>query len=160
MAVLVDGHSASASEIVASVVRDHKRGPLVGTRTVGKGSVQAMFRLKGRFGLKTLAGTNLTIARYYPPSGVSFDGKGLVPNIVVDLKPTARRKVAARRYRRWLLHNVPHFQSRLSYWREQGEEQKAASDIEIDTQLAMAVDALGRALETGRWLAGEARRVR
>ncbi len=154
VAVLVNGRSASASEIVASMIRDHRRGPLVGTRTVGKGSVQAMFRLKDKWGFKTLAGVNLTIARYYPPCGKSFDGKGITPDIVVDLPAKALGKILARRYHRWILHNDPDFKSRLTYWRDQEAEEAKETDIQVDPQLAAAVRALKKRM-TRRACSGE-----
>lgn len=151
VAVLLDGRSASASEIVAGAIRDHKRGPLIGTKTVGKGSVQAMFRFKDEGSRRTLAGANLTIARYYPPCGQSFDGKGIVPDIVVDLKPSSIRKIVSRRARRWILKNVPGYKSKLAIWYRRIEEDAKETDPEIDAQLAMAIRALERTLETGSW---------
>ena len=152
VAVLLNGQSASASEIVASVIRDHKRGPLVGTKTVGKGSVQAMFKFKDSTGKRTLAGANLTIARYFPPCGKSFDEVGIVPDIVVDLSYSAMRKVRSRKARRWVTKNMPGFESKLSAWRRDREEDAKATDVKIDVQLAMAVQALQQTLKTGSWL--------
>ena len=152
VAVLVNGGSASASEIVAGAIRDHKRGPLVGTRTVGKGSVQAMFKFRDPAGKRTLAGANLTIARYFPPSGKSFDGIGIVPDIVADLSQSAVLKLRSRRARRWVKANAPGFDSKLAAWHREDEQEAKVTDLEIDVQLAMAVDALERTLDTGSWL--------
>ena len=75
---LVNGSSASASEIVAGALQDHKRAVIVGTKTFGKGSVQQVIELSDNSGLK------LTVAKYYTPSGRSIQGKGLDPDIVVE----------------------------------------------------------------------------
>jgi carboxyl-terminal processing protease len=75
--VLVNGGSASASEIVAGALQDQKRALIVGTTTFGKGSVQAIENLRDGYALK------LTIARYYTPSGRSIQAKGVEPDIAV-----------------------------------------------------------------------------
>lgn len=77
--VLVDGFTASASEIVAGAVQDRRVAPLVGSKTFGKGSVQSIIRLRDGSGLK------LTTARYLTPNGRSIHGAGIVPDVVVDL---------------------------------------------------------------------------
>ncbi|MCS7304802.1 MAG: S41 family peptidase [Thermoguttaceae bacterium] len=78
LVVLVDQESASAAEIFASAIRDHRRGILVGQRTYGKGSVQGIFPL-GYAG----TGIRLTTARFYSPSGQSFNRIGIEPDILV-----------------------------------------------------------------------------
>jgi carboxyl-terminal processing protease len=85
--VLINGGSASASEIVAGALQDHKRATLVGTRSFGKGSVQTIIPLGPSNGALTL-----TTARYYTPSGKSIQAKGIVPDIEVlqDLPDTLK----------------------------------------------------------------------
>jgi carboxyl-terminal processing protease len=78
MVVLVDGGTASASEIVAGALQDHKRATVLGAQTFGKGSVQTILPLSNSAGLK------LTTARYYTPSGRSIQAKGIEPDIYVD----------------------------------------------------------------------------
>jgi carboxyl-terminal processing protease len=78
MVVLVNGGSASASEIVAGALQDHKRATIMGTRTFGKGSVQTTLPLSNSAAIK------LTTARYYTPSGRSIQAKGIDPDIVVE----------------------------------------------------------------------------
>src|SRR5437899_9588856 len=78
IAVLINGGSASASEIVAGALQDHHRAVLLGTRTFGKGSVQTIIPLAGHGAMR------LTTARYYTPSGRSIQAKGIDPDIVVE----------------------------------------------------------------------------
>ena len=78
MVVLVNGGSASASEIVAGALQDHKRAVIMGTQTFGKGSVQTILPLGNSTAIK------LTTARYYTPNGRSIQAKGIVPDITLD----------------------------------------------------------------------------
>jgi carboxyl-terminal processing protease len=78
MVVLVNGGSASASEIVAGALQDHKRAVIMGQRTFGKGSVQTILPLGNNTAIK------LTTARYYTPNGRSIQAKGIEPDIPLD----------------------------------------------------------------------------
>jgi carboxyl-terminal processing protease len=79
LVLLINGNSASASEILAGAIKDHGEGKLVGTRTFGKGLVQELRFLKDGSGLK------VTISRYFTPSGVCIHGTGIKPDIEVDV---------------------------------------------------------------------------
>ena len=90
LVVVINGGSASASEIVAGALQDHKRATVVGTRSFGKGSVQTIIPLAGHGAMR------LTTARYYTPSGRSIQAKGIDPDIVVEAakieRPSADKK--------------------------------------------------------------------
>ena len=86
MVVLVNGGSASASEIVAGALQDHKRAIIMGEKSFGKGSVQTVVPLGNNTAIK------LTTARYYTPSGRSIQAKGIEPDIVLDDLKLAENK--------------------------------------------------------------------
>ncbi|MBI1952989.1 MAG: S41 family peptidase [Candidatus Omnitrophica bacterium] len=90
MVILVNGGSASASEIVAGALKDHHRAILMGTRTFGKGSVQTVIPLKDGSAIR------LTTAKYYTPSGVIIHGKGLEPDVVVEEKAPPESRSGAK----------------------------------------------------------------
>ena len=79
MVILINSGSASASEIVAGALKDHKRAVILGTRSFGKGSVQSVIPISNSSAIR------LTTARYYTPSGISIQAKGIVPDIEVEL---------------------------------------------------------------------------
>ena len=83
LVVIIDGGSASASEIVAGALQDHRRAIVIGTQSFGKGSVQTIipFQVSNS---DVLTGIRLTTARYYTPSGESIQGKGITPDIIIE----------------------------------------------------------------------------
>jgi carboxyl-terminal processing protease len=88
MVVLVSGSSASASEIVAGALQDHKRAIIAGQKTFGKGSVQTVIPLGDKTGLK------VTIARYYTPNGRSIQAKGIEPDFeLLAIDPETVKKI-------------------------------------------------------------------
>jgi carboxyl-terminal processing protease len=89
VAVLINGGSASASEIVAGALQDHHRAVLIGTKSFGKGSVQTIIPLAGHGAMR------LTTARYYTPSGRSIQARGIDPDIVVEAAKIAKDEKAA-----------------------------------------------------------------
>ena len=87
MVTLVNGGSASASEIVAGALQDHKRSIVMGTQTFGKGSVQTILPLGNNTAIK------LTTARYYTPNGQSIQAKGITPDIIDDESEESSRQL-------------------------------------------------------------------
>lgn len=104
LVVLVNGGSASASEIVAGALQDHRRATIMGTRTFGKGSVQTVMPLSGGRAIK------LTTSRYFTPSGASIQGRGITPD--VDLGAAAAADVDLRQALQLLNSSGPGLQSR------------------------------------------------
>jgi carboxyl-terminal processing protease len=104
LVVLVNGDSASASEILAGAVQDYKRGILIGQRTYGKGSVQVTERLSDRSALA------VTIRRWYTPADRAIDGTGLTPDIEVEITQAdyeAQRDPQLDRAESYLLETTP-----------------------------------------------------
>ncbi|MBL4867947.1 MAG: S41 family peptidase [Pseudomonadales bacterium] len=93
LVVLVNGGSASASEIVAGALQDHQRAIIMGTNTFGKGSVQTVLPLHNERALK------LTTARYYTPKGSSIQAQGIIPDIIVDAAKITRLENRSDRFR-------------------------------------------------------------
>lgn len=93
LVVMIDEGSASAAEILAAAVQDHKRGVVIGTQSYGKGTVQQVVPIGGRSDvppgevfdpLRKVRAIRYTISRYYTPSGRSIQGKGVVPDVIVE----------------------------------------------------------------------------
>jgi len=125
MAVLVNGGTASASEIVAGALQDHSRAVIIGDTTYGKGSVQSVIQLKcdGESAIR------LTTARYYTPSGRGIHDKGLEPDIPVYVPPEEWRDVQIKRAQ----------DENAGYFSEEETEKYAGA---VDRQLQRAVDLL------------------
>ena len=83
LVIIINGGSASAAEIVAGALQDHKRAIVIGTNSFGKGSVQSIIPFQ-KSNSNEMTGIRLTTARYYTPSGKSNQGKGIVPDIIVE----------------------------------------------------------------------------
>ncbi|SKB12345.1 Carboxyl-terminal protease [Planktothrix sp. PCC 11201] len=86
--VLVDGNSASASEILAGALKDNQRGVVMGTQTFGKALVQSVFSLSDGSGLA------VTIAHYYTPNGIDISHKGVTPDVKVDISDDQKKQLA------------------------------------------------------------------
>jgi carboxyl-terminal processing protease len=89
LAVLVNGNSASASEILAGALKDNNRAVIVGSQTYGKGTVQSVN------GLSDGSGLAVTVARYYPPSGIDINRKGIEPDIKTSLERSDQLRLSA-----------------------------------------------------------------
>ena len=133
--VLINSGSASASEIVAGALKDHKRAIVMGTRSFGKGSVQSIIPMPGHGAIR------LTTARYYTPSGVSIQAKGVSPDIEVELARI--EKLDAGRYREEDLDGALDSKAEGEDGDKNSDDEAQERDItKIDFQLARAIDLL------------------
>jgi carboxyl-terminal processing protease len=136
--VLINGGSASASEIVAGALQDHHRAILVGTRSFGKGSVQTIIPLSGGGALR------LTTARYYTPSGNSIQAKGIEPEVKVEeeLPTDLKKDVASAIGEASLRGHLKNPDEQSADEEEDGSSSYVAEDKDKDTQLNYALDLL------------------
>ncbi len=147
MVVLINGGSASASEIVAGALQDHRRAIVVGTKSFGKGSVQTLVPLRGDGAMR------LTTARYYTPSGRSIQALGVAPDIVVNqpqvapVDPNApvveEPKLRSEADLRGIISNDSMTEEeRTKQEEERAKAEESAKLRDEDYQLAYAVDIL------------------
>lgn len=136
IAVLINGGSASASEIVAGAIQDHKRGTVIGTRSFGKGSVQTIIPLGSNGAIR------LTTARYYTPSGRSIQAQGIDPDIVVEqeLPPELQGKDTAKPRGEASLRG--HLRPEKEIKEESGSSAYVPKEPEKDKQLQYAISFL------------------
>ncbi|MGA0541396.1 S41 family peptidase [Neotabrizicola sp. VNH66] len=149
--ILINGGSASASEIVTGALQDHHRAIVVGTKSFGKGSVQSLIPLKGDGAMR------LTTARYYTPSGRSIQALGISPDIVVqqpaspppgtaaaaeEEKATAARERSEASLRGAISNDSMTEDEKRQYLEEQAAAEESAKLRDEDYQLAYAVDIL------------------
>lgn len=136
--VLINGGSASASEIVAGALQDHKRATIVGTRSFGKGSVQTIIPLGGEGGAM-----RLTTARYYTPLGRSIQAKGIDPdNVVEQDNPKSASKAPKTRGEADLRGHLVNEGEKKGDNEESGSSAFVPEKKEDDKQLAFALDLL------------------
>jgi carboxyl-terminal processing protease len=128
MVVLVNGGSASASEIVAGALQDHRRAVIMGTQTFGKGSVQTILPLGNGTAIK------LTTARYFTPSGQSIQAKGITPDIVVEDATVETKGTSSLRTKEADLKN------RLDNPQDGPNDEVATDDADEDSQTENELD--------------------
>ena len=136
MVVLINGGSASAAEIVAGALQDHRRAILMGTRSFGKGSVQTIIPLSGRGAMR------LTTARYYTPSGRSIQAKGIEPDIIVEQARIESLDNGPQRREEDLRGALENPTQDESTSKSEDETNESEAEAPPDYQLARALDLL------------------
>jgi len=146
MIVLVNGGSASASEIVAGALQDHRRAIVLGTQTFGKGSVQTILPVQGE-SPNAKSAIRLTTARYFTPNGRSIQATGITPDIVMDPRPAVARGAGGPQMIRE--RNLPrHLLGGDAGDKPDGDEPKEAAtepakdEAPVDAQLQRALELL------------------
>ncbi len=131
MVVLINGGSASASEIVAGAIKDHQRGIIMGTKSFGKGSVQTVVPLSDGSAVR------LTTSKYFTPNGHSIHGSGIVPDIVVEYKESPKKEDSEDK-------ELVVFEELLEEEKDKDPEEKKEKEEEpqYDNQVLSAVDVL------------------
>jgi carboxyl-terminal processing protease len=137
--VLVNGYSASGSEIVAGAIKDSKRGVILGTKTFGKGVVQQRFPLQT---LKNSGAVSLTVSTYYTPNGTSIHENGIMPNRVVETSQPD--EITALMRHKMLTGKGKYLKTFVEEWIEQtekemGETPKDFAKLEADLPELMAM---------------------
>ena len=150
LVVLINGGTASASEIVAGALQDHRRALILGTRSFGKGSVQTVIPLSGRGALR------LTTAHYYTPSGRSIQAQGIDPDIVVEqIRPEPEPEAIPERREEDLRGHLDNerfaIEEEEAPSTEEAQEEAEDDPTDGDYQLARAIELLRGA----RILSGE-----
>jgi carboxyl-terminal processing protease len=122
IAILVNGGTASAAEIVAGAMKDTKRAVIVGEKSFGKGSVQSIIELQNGEGLR------LTTARYYTPSGITIHEKGILPQVELEVSADDESKIRLQQSRPDL--NAPaEFSERFGFQQIEDVQLNAAEEV-------------------------------
>ncbi len=135
--VLINGGSASASEIVAGAIKDHKRGILLGTKTFGKGTVQVIVSLENQGAI------GLTTANYYTPSGKCIEGRGIEPDMRIEaFEPTQEQREILNKLRKSTY--VEKFLAEHPVWEEEDlapliDKLSEEEEIQVDEELLKRV---------------------